>query len=125
MLLSAIQLSRREFPLLTSLVGVYLRLINSLIDKMPENHHIVENILNHINEMQASEKYYHLHKQVKLKLISILAQRSNEQNQNGAEEVVKENRKSGGFIGYWSKAVDKLKTATNQLTDPKLERSKT
>jgi hypothetical protein len=64
MFLSAIQLSRREFPLLTSLVGVNLRLINFLIGKMPDDPHIVENILNHFHKLQATEKYYHLHKKL-------------------------------------------------------------
>ena len=55
--------------------------------------------------MVVGEGLYQLHKQTKLKLINML---SNEQRE---VKIDTPERASSKFIGYWSKAVDKLKSA--------------
>jgi hypothetical protein len=74
-----------------------------------------------VNELQTNEKSYQLHKQIKLKLINILSRAQNPQKAQvkDSRSESKEEKSDGGLIGYWSKAVDKIKTATTQLVDLK------
>jgi hypothetical protein len=60
-------------------MGVYLKLINSLIENLPDDQIIAEIVLKHVNELQTNEKNYQLHKQIKLKLISLISNRQNSQ----------------------------------------------
>lgn len=59
-----------------------------------------------MKEMAVGEGLYQLHKQARLKLIQML---SDEQRD---VKVDQPERTSSKLIGYWSKAVDKIKSAT-------------
>jgi hypothetical protein len=86
----------------------------------------VELILKHLNELQTNEKSYQLHKQIKLKLINLLSssQKSPKPEvKTTASEPAKESG-DGGLLGYWNKAVDKIKTATTQFAELKPEKPK-
>jgi hypothetical protein len=65
-----------------SILGVYFRLISSLIDSIAGQTLLLENVLNYLNHIDNHEKYYQIHKQVKLKVINAI---SASQQQNAAK----------------------------------------
>jgi hypothetical protein len=57
-----------------------VKLIGVLCDSLPHKKELIESILTHVNEVQASERHYQLHKQTKLKLIHLLSDGQSEQS---------------------------------------------
>ena len=54
-------------------LGIYFRLMSALIDTIPIQTVLLESVLNYVSHMDISEKYYQIHKQVKLKVINAIS----------------------------------------------------
>lgn len=72
--------------------------------------------------METVEKYYQMGKQIKLKLINAISNKERAPVKQ-TETPVKNDGKDG-LMGYWSKAVDKIKNATSQLTEVQKEKER-
>lgn len=87
-------------------------MICTLCNTLSGEKELLEETLVHVKEMAVGESLYQLHKQTKLKLIQML---SDEQRD---VKVDQPERTSSKLVGYWSKAVDRLKNATTTQQQP-------
>ena len=56
-----------------NIIGLYLQLVAQLITNFSHETALLESVLKYLNKLESHEKYYQLHKHLKLKLINIIS----------------------------------------------------
>lgn len=75
--------------------------------------------MKHVNELEVIQKFYQAHKQLKIKIINIITNKGQIKSSSKRQQTADKDTKNegSGLMGYWSKAVDKIKTVTTQFAE--------